>query len=90
MNLLDAILTLLWVRAGFAIEANLLLREIVDHHAILFVVGKLGLVSLGTALLWRRRTHPVAVVGIFLVFLAYYLILLYHFHFASILIKQLI
>ena len=53
MNLIDAVLTLLWVRAGFATEANLLLRDVVDHHAIVFVMGKLALVSLATALLWR-------------------------------------
>jgi hypothetical protein len=65
------------------------LREVVDNHAVLFVLGKLSLVSLGTALLWRRRKIPIAVVGIFIVFLVYYFIMLYHLQFASILIKQL-
>ena len=90
MNLIDAVLTLWWVRTGFAIEANPLLREIVNEHALLFVAGKLALVSLGTALLWRAREHGLAVVGIFSVFLAYYFILLFHLSFASHLLSQLL
>jgi len=90
MNLIDAVLTLWWVRSGFATEANPLLREIVSEHALLFVTGKLALVSLGTALLWRMREHGLAVVGIFAAFLAYYFILLFHLSFASHLLSQLI
>lgn len=89
MNGIDAVLTLVWVRAGFATEANLFLREIVNNHAVLFVLGKLGLVSLGSALLWRMRKSPLAVVGIFIAFLAYYILLLYHLRFAGLLIGQL-
>ena len=48
----------------------------------------LGLVSLGTVLLWRNRTRPLAVIGIFLAFLAYYFVLLYHLQFASLLVRD--
>jgi hypothetical protein len=89
MNGIDAVLTLWWVRSGFAVEANPLLREIVSEHALLFVAGKLALVSLGTLLLWRKREHALAVVGIFAAFLAYYFILLFHLRFASHLLSQL-
>ncbi len=90
MNLLDAVLTLLWVQSGFATEANPLIAEIVEEHAVLFVVSKLSLVSLGTALLWRHRHRPLAVVGIFAAFMVYYAVFLYHLSFASILLRQLI
>jgi hypothetical protein len=90
LNLLDAIFTLVWVRAGFAREANALMRQLVNEHAILFVLTKLGLVSLGSLLLWRLRTHAGAVIAIFAAFLAYYLVLLYHLQYSSLLVRSLI
>jgi Domain of unknown function (DUF5658) len=83
LNLLDAVLTLMWVRNGLAVEANSLLRDLVTDHALGFVLAKLALVSLGCLVLWRRRHHPLALAAIFLVFLAYYLVFLYHLQFTS-------
>ena len=90
LNLLDAVFTLVWVRAGLAREANALMRDLVNENAVLFVVVKLGLVSLGSLVLWQRRTHAAAVVAIFVVFLVYYLILLYHLQYSSLLVRNLI
>jgi hypothetical protein len=90
LNLLDAVFTLIWVRAGLAREANALMRELVNEHAVLFVVTKLGLVSLGSLLLWRWRERAGAVVAIFLAFLAYYLVLLYHLQYSSRLVRHLL
>lgn len=90
MNLVDAVLTLAWVRAGFANEANPLLDEIVEEHAMFFVLGKLALVFLGTTLLWMQRHRPLAVVGIFAAFMVYYAVLLHHLRFASVLVAQLV
>jgi hypothetical protein len=87
-NLLDAVLTLIWVRAGLASEANALLRDLVNDHAVLFVVVKLGLVSLGSWFLWNRREHASAVIAIFVAFLAYYFILLYHLQYSSLLVRN--
>ena len=78
LNMLDAILTLLWVESGRAREANLLLAPLIDQDPLLFVAVKFALVLLGALLLWRLRTHPLAVVSIFVAFLAYYWLLLYH------------
>lgn len=89
LNLLDAIFTLVWVRLGLAREANALIRDLVDHHAVAFVLAKLGLVSLGSWLLWTRRDHPGAVIGIFAAFLAYYAVLLIHLSYSSHLLRQL-
>lgn len=85
LNGLDALLTLFWVRAGLAQEANVFLRDLVDNHAILFVSAKIALVSLGSLLLWKYRRHPFAVVGLFAVFLVYYAILLHHLRFTHLL-----
>ena len=90
MNLIDAVMTLWWVRTGFATEANPFLEQIVTEHGILFVTSKIALVFLGTTLLWRFRTRPLAVLGIFAAFMVYYEILLIHLSFASMLIGQLL
>ena len=90
LNLIDAILTLLWVRAGLAREANTLIDELVNDHAVLFVIVKLSLVGMGSLLLWRRRQSPLAVVSIFTAFVAYYAVLLYHLQYASGLLLQLL
>ena len=90
LNLADAIFTLAWVRAGLATEANVLLKSLVEEHAVIFVVVKFALVSLGSYLLWGYRGHPLAVVGLFSVFIAYYIILLHHLRYSSLLLSRLI
>jgi hypothetical protein len=90
LNLLDALFTLVWVRSGLATEANPLIAQLVTGHAVVFVVIKLGLVSLGSWLLWQRRQRPAAAIAIVAVFLVYYLILLYHLQYASGLVRQLL
>jgi len=81
LNLLDAIFTLWWVGTGAAVEANALLRDLVVDHPVRFVLAKMGLVSLGSLLLWRQRKHPLAVIAIFGAFFVYYLVLLHHLRF---------
>ena len=83
MNLIDGILTLLWVRSGLAVEANTLIDELVNEHAMVFICVKLALVGMGSWLLWNRRGSPLAVVGIFAAFVTYYSILLLHIQYAS-------
>ena len=89
LNLLDAVFTLVWIESGLAREANVVLADLVENHAVAFVVVKLSLVSLGSLLLWRQRRRALAVVGIFAVFLVYYFLLLYHLKFASALVRVL-
>jgi hypothetical protein len=90
LNLLDALFTLVWVRAGLAREANPLVDQLVNENAVGFVLVKLGLVGMGSWLLWHRRQRPGAVMAIVAAFLVYYLILLYHIQYASGLVRQLL
>lgn len=83
LNLIDAVLTLFWVHTGLAKEANVLLQTVVSEHPIAFVATKMALVSLGAWLLWHRRHHPLAVVGLVSVFIVYYGLMLHHVRFAS-------
>ena len=89
LNLLDAIFTLVWVRFGFAREANLMIDRLVERHALAFIAVKVGLVGMGSWLLWQRRHHATAVVAIFIAFLAYYMVLLYHVQYAATLVRSL-
>ncbi|MBM4342198.1 MAG: hypothetical protein FJ100_02340 [Deltaproteobacteria bacterium] len=78
LNGIDAVMTVVWIQSGLAVEANPLVAELVHTRPVAFAGGKLLLVSLGSWLLWRRRREPLAVVGIFAAFLVYYWILLVH------------
>ena len=89
LNLLDALFTLVWVRFGYAREANLMIDRLVENHALAFVAVKLGLVGMGSWLLWQRRNHATAVIAIFIAFVAYYLVLLYHVQYAATLVRSL-
>jgi len=90
LNLLDVIFTLTWINSGLAREANPLLAQIVQQHPLGFALVKLGLVTGGSWLLWRYRYRPLAVVGIFAVFLVYYLVLLYHIGYLSFVVGALL
>jgi Domain of unknown function (DUF5658) len=88
LNLVDATLTLLWVWGGLAHEANPLLADLVRQYPVGFAATKLALVGLGTLLLWRLRERPLAVIAIFLAFLAYYYLLLMHVRFLALLVGE--
>jgi hypothetical protein len=88
MNILDAAFTLLWVNTGLAKEANVLLRYLVEHYPVLFFVTKFALVLAGTYILWRNRYNKYAVFGLFLAFLVYYALLLYHLEYFSHLVSR--
>ena len=78
LNLLDAVFTLVWVEAGIAEEANLLLEGILSQSAIGFMTVKMALVSLGVLLLWRHRDRRLAVAGLVVACVAYHSLLVYH------------
>jgi hypothetical protein len=78
LNVLDGLLTVYWIFTGQAVEANPLMDNILHLSPGLFMAIKLGLVALGSVLLWRLRDNPVAVMSIFGLFMIYYFLLLYH------------
>ena len=88
LNLFDAVFTLLWVQAGHAREANPFLRQLIEASPLAFVGVKLGLVGLGSSLLWLHRDRPLAVTAIFLAFLVYYTLLLWHLGFLALVVGE--
>lgn len=87
LNLIDAMFTLLWIFAGFARESNPLLTELISDYPVMFAIVKLALVSLGSVLLWRYRYRPLAIISIFIAFMIYYCLMLYHIAFFSRLLR---
>ena len=78
LNLVDAILTIIWVTSDLAEEANPIMDWFLGFGTVPFAVAKIAIVSLGSYVLWRTRRRPLAVIGVFIMFMAYYFILLYH------------
>jgi hypothetical protein len=83
LNLLDGVFTLIWVQHFGAGELNIMMSDLVHTNALLFMLVKLTLVSLGTLMLWRNRSNPLAVVSLFFAFFSYYLVLLIHLEYSS-------
>lgn len=84
LNLLDGIFTLVWVEHFGASELNIMMRDLVETSPLLFMLTKLTVVSLGTLFLWRNRSNWLAVVSLFIAFFCYYLVLLIHLEYSSI------
>ena len=84
LNLLDGVFTLIWVEHFHAREMNLLMSDLVHTNALSFMLVKLTLVSLGILFLWRQRSNALAVISLFVAFFSYYVILLVHLQYSSI------
>ena len=78
LNIIDAVMTILYVRAGLASEANPLMAAALNHSALAFLVLKLSLVVLCVSFLWRLRHQRFAVWGLAFTSAAYSALLVYH------------
>ncbi|RJO65488.1 MAG: hypothetical protein C4523_15920 [Myxococcales bacterium] len=78
LNVADGVLTLFWVFDASVEEWNPLLARLVKESPVLFMLVKIALVLLGSILLFRFRSNAYAVIGLFVAFMAYYYLLLYH------------
>jgi hypothetical protein len=77
-NLLDAVFTLVWIRAGVASEGNPLMDEAMAHGPVGFMAIKLALVSLCVLLLWRLRHRRAAATALVTCAIAYSAVMLVH------------
>lgn len=86
-NLFDALLTLVWICAGRATEANPLMKDLAESSPVLFVAVKLALVSLGCLVLGRYQRLPSALAGTIVLFFVFYAVLVLHFNYLGFLIR---
>ncbi len=78
LNLVDAMFTLVYIRAGIATEGNPLMGQALSHSPLGFMICKLALVSGGVLLLWRLRHRKSAVTGLMATSAAYACLFVYH------------
>lgn len=78
LNLLDAVFTLIGITSGAAVEANPLMNALLAISPTVFVTGKLALVYIGLAVLWRLRERRSAASGIIGAVAVYAGVLVYH------------
>ena len=78
LNFLDAILTLVWIKVGFATEANPVMDAVMKIHPGLFVLAKVALVSACLGILWTHRSRALARFCTTFGFSVYSMVIVYH------------
>ncbi len=64
LNLLDALLTIYWVRNGFASEGNQLMAGLLDIGDAPFLIVKVAVGAVAAIVLWRWRHFRLAKYGL--------------------------
>jgi hypothetical protein len=75
LNFLDAVLTIYWVRNGFATEGNQLMAGLLDIGDFPFLAVKMAVGAVAAIVLWRWRNLRLAKYGLGLT-LSIYVILM--------------
>lgn len=64
LNFLDAVLTIYWVRNGFATEGNQLMAGLLDIGNIPFLIVKIAVGAVAAVVFWRWRNLRMAKYGL--------------------------
>lgn len=64
LNVLDALLTIFWVRNGLATEGNHLMATLLDIGDMPFLAVKVAVGAVTAVVLWRWRTFRLAKYGL--------------------------
>jgi hypothetical protein len=59
-NILDATLTIAWIDAGIAVEANPIMEYFLKYGRDYFYLGKIGLVAIACLILWKFRKNKLS------------------------------
>lgn len=79
LNFLDAVLTIYWVRNGFATEGNQLMATLLDIGNIPFLAVKITMGAIAAVVLWRWRDLKLAKYGLALALAIYVSLMGVHF-----------
>jgi hypothetical protein len=71
LNFFDAILTIYWVRNGFASEGNQLMAGLLDMGNAPFLLVKVAVGAIAAIVLWRWRDLRIARYGLTLALIVY-------------------
>lgn len=78
LNLLDALLTIVWVRNGVATEGNQLMATLLDIGNGPFLAVKIGIGLVATVVLLRSRNHVLAKYGLAIALAVYLGLMVIH------------
>lgn len=79
LNLLDAVLTLIWVRNGLATEGNQLMASLLDVGDLPFLAVKIGVGAIAALVIWKWRNLPTAKYGSAIALTIYTGVMVVHF-----------
>jgi hypothetical protein len=79
LNVLDGILTIIWVRNGFATEGNQLMSTLLDLGNAPFLAVKIAMGAVTAFVLWRWRHFRLAKYGLAVVLMVYVGLMAVHF-----------
>jgi hypothetical protein len=71
LNLVDALVTLVWVGGGFAPEANHLMAALLDWGVLPFLLVKIGMGAFTAAVLLYGSEYRLARIGVAIALVAY-------------------
>ena len=63
LNLVDALITIMWVRNGWATEGNYLMATVLDFGETTFLAVKLGMGLIAAVVLLYGSQHRIAHIG---------------------------
>lgn len=78
LNLLDALLTMIWVRNNWAEEGNTLMASLLGQHEMLFLFVKISVGALGLLVFYRWAHLRVAKFGVSLTVAVYLTLMAVH------------
>lgn len=79
LNLIDALLTIFWVRNGFATEGNHLMATLLDLGDTPFLAVKIAIGAVTVFVLWRWKDLRLAKYGLTLALMVYIGLMAIHF-----------
>ena len=79
LNLFDAVLTIFWVRNGFATEGNHLMATLLDIGDLPFLAVKVSIGTVTAFVLWRWRKLRLAKLGLAVALAVYISLMGIHF-----------
>ena len=79
LNLLDAVLTLYWVRNGYASEGNSLMAKLLDMGDLPFLLVKICVGAIAAVVFWRWSNLRLAKYGLGLTLAIYIGLMAIHF-----------
>lgn len=79
LNLIDALLTIYWVRNGFASEGNALMASLLDMGNTPFLIVKVAIGAVTAMVLWHWRNLRIAQYGLTLALTVYIGLMAVHF-----------